>query len=146
MNNKAELPLRQYNLTYQDKPFRVLQEDRETWFVAADICMTIISPPTSSLSAAGWKTISSGNWPSPGKNKPGKAKQPSLPLLDGCLVGEEPLPDAQSPEWLGSTATPGNPDFPGHSKKYFTPAGVNLTNRISGDIRRNGGIIVENLH
>ena len=41
MNNKAELPLRQYNLTYQDKPFRVLQEDRETWFVAADICMAI---------------------------------------------------------------------------------------------------------
>ena len=41
MNKTAEFPFRQYNLTYQDKPFRVLQEDRETWFVAADICMAI---------------------------------------------------------------------------------------------------------
>ena len=41
MNKTAEFPLRQYNLTYQDNPFRVLQEDRETWFVAADICMAI---------------------------------------------------------------------------------------------------------
>ena len=74
MNKTAEFPLRQYNLTYQDNPFRVLQEDRETWFVAADICMTIISPPTSSLSAAGWKTI---------------AKQPSLPhALARCIQSE----------------------------------------------------------
>ena len=41
MNKKAELPLRQYNLTYQDKPFRVLQEGGETLFVAADVCMAI---------------------------------------------------------------------------------------------------------
>jgi len=41
MNNTATLPLRQYNFTYQDKPIRMLQEDRETWFVAADICMAI---------------------------------------------------------------------------------------------------------
>ena len=74
MNKTAEFPFRQYNLTYQDKPFRVLQEDRETWFVAADICMTIISPPTSSLSAAGWKTIT---------------KQPSLPhALARCIQSE----------------------------------------------------------
>ena len=52
MNNTATLPLRQYNFTYQDKPIRMLQEDRETWFVAADICTALGLPQVSR--AVGW--------------------------------------------------------------------------------------------
>jgi phage antirepressor YoqD-like protein len=52
MNNTAPLPFRQYNFTYQDKPIRMLQEDRETWFVAADICMALGLPQVSR--AVGW--------------------------------------------------------------------------------------------
>ena len=41
MNTKAKLPLIEHQFTYQDKPLRMLQETRETWFVAADACTAL---------------------------------------------------------------------------------------------------------
>ena len=47
MNTKAKLPLVEHQFTYQDKPLRMLQETRETWFVAADICTALGLPQVS---------------------------------------------------------------------------------------------------
>ena len=47
MNTKAILPLDEHQFTYQDKPLRMLQETRETWFVAADICTGLGLPQVS---------------------------------------------------------------------------------------------------
>ena len=47
MNTKAKLPLVSHQFTYQDKPLRMLQETRETWFVAADICTALGLPQVS---------------------------------------------------------------------------------------------------
>ena len=47
MNTRAILPLVEHQFTYQDKPLRMLQETRETWFVAADICTALGLPQVS---------------------------------------------------------------------------------------------------
>ena len=47
MNTRAILPLVEHQFTYQDKPLRILQETRETWFVAADICTALGLPQVS---------------------------------------------------------------------------------------------------
>ena len=47
MNTKAKLPIVSHQFTYQDKPLRMLQETRETWFVAADICTALGLPQVS---------------------------------------------------------------------------------------------------
>ena len=47
MNTKAKLPLVEHQFTYQDKPLRMLQVTRETWFVAADICTALGLPQVS---------------------------------------------------------------------------------------------------
>ena len=47
MNTRAILPLVEHQFTYQDKPLRMLQETRETWFVAADICTALGLPRVS---------------------------------------------------------------------------------------------------
>ena len=47
MNTKVKLPLVEHQFTYQDKPLRMLQETRETWFVAADICTALGLPQVS---------------------------------------------------------------------------------------------------
>ena len=47
MNTRAILPLVEHQFTYQDKPLRMLQVTRETWFVAADICTALGLPQVS---------------------------------------------------------------------------------------------------
>ena len=47
MNTKVKLPLVEHQFTYQDKPLRMLQVTRETWFVAADICTALGLPQVS---------------------------------------------------------------------------------------------------
>ena len=47
MNTSPKLPLVEHQFTYQDKPLRMLQVTRETWFVAADICTALGLPQVS---------------------------------------------------------------------------------------------------
>ena len=47
MKTTPKLPLVSHQFTYQDKPLRMLQETRETWFVAADICTALGLPQVS---------------------------------------------------------------------------------------------------
>lgn len=41
MNRTPKPQLIQHLFTYQGKPFRMLQEVRETWYIAADVCKAL---------------------------------------------------------------------------------------------------------